>query len=71
MSTDPHDVQRQIRESLGMPAPPEAAPTLPVEGHLCEFPLWAYSKKRDLILDERRIRYEDGSYVNRSIYRAL
>jgi len=38
------EVQRQIRASLGLPAVPEATPTMPVEGHVCEFPLWAFSK---------------------------
>ena len=40
------DVQRQIRESLGLPPVLEVQPTVPVEGHVCEFPLWSYSKKR-------------------------
>jgi hypothetical protein len=36
------EVKRQIRESLGLPPLPEAKPTIPVEGHVCEFPLWAF-----------------------------
>ena len=56
------EVQRQIRASLGLPPLPEAKPTLPVEGHVCEFPLWAFSKKRSLIT-ELHIRYDDGSFL--------
>ena len=39
-------VRRQIRESLGLAPLPEVQPTVPVEGHVCDFPLWSYSKKR-------------------------
>jgi hypothetical protein len=38
------EVRRQIRESLGLPSRPEAQPTVPVEGHVCDFPLWSYSQ---------------------------
>ena len=60
---NPHiDIQRQIRESLGLPPAPEAKPTIPVEGHVCEFPFWSFSKKLSTVraLD---IRYEDGSFL--------
>ena len=56
------EVQRQIRESLGLPSLPEAKPTMPVEGHVCEFPLWAFSKKRSAIT-ELHIPYDDGSFL--------
>jgi hypothetical protein len=56
------EVQRQIRASLGLPPLPEATPTMPVEGHVCEFPLWAFSKQRST-LTELHIPYEDGSFL--------
>ena len=56
------DVRRQIRESLGLPSRPEAQPRVPVEGHVCDFPLWSYSKKRSRET-ELRIDYEDGSFL--------
>ena len=56
------EVRRQIRESLGLPSRPEAQPTVPVEGHVCDFPLWSYSKKRSRET-ELRIDYEDGSFL--------
>jgi len=54
-------VRRQIRESLGLAPLPEAQPTVPVEGHVCDFPLWSYSKKRSGETG-LRISYEDGSF---------
>jgi len=45
----PADVRRQIRESLGLPPVQESTPTVPVEGHVCEFPLWAFSKRRGAV----------------------
>ena len=56
------EVNRQIRESLGLPPKPEIKPALPVEGHVCEFPLWAFSKKRSTVQD-LHITYEDGSFL--------
>ena len=56
------EVRRQIRESLGLPSRPEAQPTVPVEGHVCDFPLWSYSKKRSRET-ELRVDYEDGSFL--------
>jgi hypothetical protein len=56
------EVQRQIRASLDLPPLPEAKPTMPVEGHVCEFPLWAFSKQRST-LTELHIPYEDGSFL--------
>jgi len=55
------EVRRQIRESLGMTPVPDTRPTFPVEGHVCDFPLWSYSKKRSRETD-LRIDYEDGSF---------
>jgi hypothetical protein len=54
-------VRRQIRESLGLAPLPEAQPTVPVEGHVYDFPLWSYSKKRSGETG-LRISYEDGSF---------
>ena len=45
----PADIQRQIRESLGLPPVPEPQTTIPIEGHVCEFPLWSFSKKRSTV----------------------
>jgi hypothetical protein len=56
------EIQRQIRASLGLPPVPEAKPTMPVEGHVCEFPLWAFSKQRSTIT-ELHIPYDDGSFL--------
>jgi hypothetical protein len=56
------DVQRQIRDSLGLPPVPEVKPTVPVEGHVCEFPFWSFSKKRSSIRG-MDIRYDDGSFL--------
>ena len=39
------EVRQQIQESLGMSSLPEAQPTVPQEGHIAEWPLWAFSKK--------------------------
>jgi hypothetical protein len=58
---NPHDeIHRQVRDSLGLPPVPEAKPTLPVEGHVCEFPLWSFSKKLSTIRG-LTIHYDDGS----------
>ena len=55
------EIKKQIRESLGLPPQPESHPTVPVEGHVCDFPLWSYSKWRTGITN-LRIDYEDGSF---------
>jgi hypothetical protein len=57
------DIHRAVRQSLGLPPKAEPTPTLPQEGHVSEFPLWSFSKKRST-MKERRITYEDGSYVH-------
>ena len=54
-------VRRQIRESLGLVPVPETRATFPVEGHVCDFPLWSYSKRRSGETD-LHIDYEDGSF---------
>ncbi len=56
------EVKKLIRESLGLPPIHESAPTFPVEGHVCDFPIWSYSKKRSVITS-LSIAYEDGSYL--------
>src|SRR5712692_1681565 len=55
------EVNAAIRESLGLPAKPEPVSTFPQEGHVCDFPIWSYSKRRSTqtIL---KITYEDGSF---------
>jgi hypothetical protein len=65
METPPQtaaEVDRQIRESLGLPALEPPKPTVPIEAHLCEYPIWAYSKQSRTVT-ELRIDYEDGSFV--------
>jgi hypothetical protein len=57
----PAEIQALIRESLGLQPKQEAVETFPVEGHLCDFPTWSYSKKRSSI-KRLQINYEDGSY---------
>jgi hypothetical protein len=54
------EIVRQIRESLGLPPVPEGKPTIPVEGHVCEFPFWSFSKKLSTV-KELHIHYDDGS----------
>src|SRR5712692_6708335 len=55
------EVNAAIRESLGLPPKPEPQPTVPQEGHICDFPIWSYSKKRSTIT-KLTITYEDGTY---------
>ncbi len=55
------EVNAAIRESLGLPPKPEPQPTVPQEGHICDFPIWSYSKKRSTIT-KLTITYEDGSF---------
>jgi hypothetical protein len=56
------EVKAVVRQSLGLPAKPEPVPTLPQEGHVCEFPLWSFSKQRS---SERKLHidYDDGSFL--------
>jgi len=64
------EVRRQIRESLSIPNLPEAQPTVPVEGHVCEWPLWAFSKKQSTVT-RLRIDYEDGTYFQLEALRGM
>jgi len=64
------EINKQIRESLRLPAKPEAQPTVPIEGHVCEFPLWAFSKRRST-LTHLRINYEDGTYFQLEALRGM
>ena len=64
------EIRRQIRASLGLPPVPEVQETVPVEGHVCEFPLWAFSKQRSTIT-ELHIPYDDGSFLTRACRRTL
>jgi hypothetical protein len=56
------EVRKQIRASLGLPQVEPARAQVPVEGHVCEFPLWSYSKKR-AAQTRLHITYDDGSFV--------
>ena len=56
-------VNAAIRESLGLPTLEESKPTVPVERHVCDFPLWSFSKKRSTV-KELHITYEDGSFFH-------
>ena len=53
---------RQIRESLGLSVQEETRPTVPMEAHLCEYPIWAY-RKQSTAITSLHIGYEDGSFV--------
>ena len=55
------EVNAAVRESLGLPPKPEPQSTVPQEGHICDFPIWSYSKKRSTIT-KLMITYEDGSF---------
>src|SRR5256714_4725160 len=59
--TTSQEVNTAIRQSLGLPAKPESQPTFPQEGHMCDFPIWSYSKRRST-LSLLKITYEDGSF---------
>lgn len=56
------EVNAAIRESLGLPPKPEAQPTVPQEGHICDFPIWSFSKKRSSE-KQLHIDYDDGSFL--------
>ena len=55
------EINAIIRQSLGIPAKEKLPPTVPQEGHICDFPIWSYSKKRSTSTS-LRINYEDGSF---------
>jgi hypothetical protein len=55
------EINKQIRESLGLPPKPEKIQTFPQEGHVCDFPFWSFSKQLST-LTKLRIDYEDGSF---------
>jgi hypothetical protein len=56
------EVNAAIRESLGLPLKREPVRTLPQEGHVCDFPIWSFSKKRS-VEKQLHITYDDGSFV--------
>src|SRR5947209_10260995 len=56
------DVKALTRQSLGLPPLEESKPTVPVEGHVCEFPIWSFSKKRSS-QTRLHINYDDGSFL--------
>ena len=43
------EVNAAIRDSLGLPPKPESVSTVPQEGHICDFPIWSYSKRRSTV----------------------
>jgi hypothetical protein len=55
------EINAIARQSLGMLPKPELVPTVPQEGHVCDFPIWSYSKKRSTIT-KMVITYEDRSF---------
>jgi hypothetical protein len=52
-------IRQLVRQSLGYP--PDNPRMLPMEGHVCDFPLWSYSKKR-VTTTSLHIAYEDGTF---------
>src|SRR5919201_4633892 len=56
------EIKRHIRESLGLAPHPVPAPTVPMEGHLCDFPLWSYSRKRATVTS-LHVDYDDGTLL--------
>jgi hypothetical protein len=57
------EVKTAIRQSLGLPQLEESKLTVPVEGHVCDFPLWSFSKQRSSE-QELHITYDDGSFLS-------
>ena len=57
------EVNAAIRQSLGLSVKPEPVPTVPQEGHVCDFPIWSYSKHRAHVT-RIRINYDDGSFFS-------
>ena len=55
------EINKQVRESLGLPAKPEGHPTVPVEGHVCDIPLWSFSKRRSSVT-QLHVEYDDSSF---------
>jgi len=55
------EVQKVIRESLGIAVKQEPQLTVPQEGHICDFPIWSYSKRRSTVT-HLQIAYEDSSF---------
>jgi hypothetical protein len=45
----PQEIRQQIRHSLGLPLKQEPVPTVPQEGHICDFPIWSSSKRRSTV----------------------
>src|SRR5436309_15751180 len=56
------EVKAITRQSLGLPPLVESKPTVPIEGHVCDFPVWSFSKQRSS-LTHLHINYDDGSFV--------
>src|SRR5437763_17185517 len=60
--TTNQEINAAIRESLGLPPKPVPVPTVPQEGHICDFPIWSFSKKRSSE-KQLHIDYDDGSFL--------
>jgi hypothetical protein len=61
MTMTSQEAKAATRQSLGLPLLEEIKPTVPVEGHVCDFPIWSYSKLRSTAT-LLKITYEDGSF---------
>jgi len=59
--TTSQEAKAITRQSLGLPPVEEIKPTVPVEAHVCDFPIWSYSKLRSTAT-LLKIAYEDGSF---------
>jgi len=56
------EAKAATRQSLGLAPLEEIKPTVPVEGHVCDFPLWSFSKQRSSET-HLHIDYDDGSFM--------
>jgi hypothetical protein len=56
------EAKTMTRQSLGLPPLEEIKPTIPIEGHVCDFPVWSFSKQRSNVT-RLHINYDDGSFV--------
>jgi hypothetical protein len=54
------EIRKIVRESFGLPVS-ETVPTFPQEGHVCDMPIWSYSKSLATV-ERLHIAYEDGSF---------
>jgi hypothetical protein len=62
MVSSRQEITRHMRESLGRAPQPVAAPTFPMEGHLCDFPLWSSARTRATVTS-LHVDYDDGTFL--------